>query len=109
MQPLVLKIRQSTFGNPQLDSKHPLCLDCRSQGRRFHQVADSQNFSRYIPALDQQPEFEWRQHFMRIKLIYMSWCSAQTSSFPFLGSLLVQKKKKGAFSDLTGESRVMVP
>lgn len=57
-QPFVLKRRLPTFGNPELDSKHALGLDCRSQGRSFNHVAHSQGSTRHVSALHQQPDNE---------------------------------------------------
>lgn len=53
---LVLTWRISTFGNPELDSKHPLSLNCRSQGWSFNHIAHTQNATWQKPALHQQPD-----------------------------------------------------
>ncbi len=50
--------KAATFGNPELDSKHPLCMNCRSHGGSFNHVAHTQNSVWQIPALHQQPENE---------------------------------------------------
>lgn len=51
--PSVLKQKAFTLCNPELDSKHPLGMDLRAEGRCFYQVAHGQGGAWLKPALHQ--------------------------------------------------------
>lgn len=58
--------RESTFGNPELDSENPLSINCRSQGGSFNHVAHTQNRAWQISTLHQHSEI--KTHFMVVEI-----------------------------------------